>query len=205
MNGFIDELWEKLTVYNISKNYVFHVDEYILTFDFTPHYPQEPYTLAWIRFNFNINKVIETLGNALNYNDKTHHYYIICDNALVLLITAFEAYLVNNYNKMRLNSGKEEIDPKLLRFQSKDDLKERYKEFSIDIAHLDNTLWGKIFASGENERGLIKLRNIVVHNGWDKFKNKSDMINHTFVKEAIITIIKFIKIVDKTVLVNTQT
>ncbi len=126
----------------------------------------------------------------------------MCDNALILLITAYEAYLVNNYNKIRINLGDPEIDPILLRFQSKDDLKEKYREFNIDIAHLDNELWRKIFASGENERGLIKLRNIVVHNGWDKFQNKSDMIDHTFVEEAILTIIKFIKIVDNNLISN---
>jgi len=202
MSEFINELREKLIVYNLSENYVFYVDDNILKYEFTPQFPQEPYTLAWIRFNFNINKVVETLKNALNYDDNARYYYIMCDNALVLLITAFEAYLVNNYNKIRTNSGKTEIDPKLLRFQSKDDLKEKYKEVNIDIAHLGDKLWERIFASGENERGLIKLRNVVVHSGWDNFQNKSDMIDHIFVEEAIITIIKFIKIVDKTVIMK---
>lgn len=202
MSEFINELREKLIVYNLSENYVFHVDDNRIIYEFTPQFPQEPYTLAWIRFNFNINKVVETLRNALNYDDNTHHYYIMCDNALVLLITAFEAYLVNNYNKVRTNSEMTEVDPIILRFQYKDDLKEKYNEFNIDIAHLDDTLWRKIFASGEHERGLIKLRNIVVHSGWDNFQNKSDMIDHNFVEEAIITIIKFIKIVENTIIRN---
>ena len=49
----------------------------------------------------------------------------MCDNSLILLITAFEAYLVNNYNKIRITRGDTEIDPRLLKFQSKDDLKGR--------------------------------------------------------------------------------
>ena len=202
MSEFINDLREKLIVYNLSENYVFHVNDNRIIYEFTPQFPQEPYTLAWIRFNFNINKVVETLKNALNYDDNTRHYYIMCDNALVLLITAFEAYLVNNYNKVRINSGMTEVDPILLRFQNKDDLKEKYNEFNIDIAHLDDTLWRKIFTSSEHERGLIKLRNIVVHSGWDNFQNKSDMIDYNFVEEAIITIIKFIKIVENTIIRN---
>lgn len=202
MSEFITQLREKLIVYNLSENYFFHVDDNRIMYEFTPQFPQEPYTLAWIRFNFNINKVIETLKNALNYGDNTSHYFLMCDNALVLLITAFEAYLANNYNKIRINLGEIEIDPKFLKFQNKDDLKEKYREFNIDIAQLDDELWRKIFASGENERGLIKLRNIVVHSGWDNFQNRSDMINHILVEEAIITIIEFIKIVENTVIRN---
>ncbi|GAH61112.1 unnamed protein product [marine sediment metagenome] len=37
------------------------MDEKKLTYDFTPTYSKEHYTLVWINFNFNINKVVETL------------------------------------------------------------------------------------------------------------------------------------------------
>ena len=41
-------------------------------------------------FNYeprNINKVVETLRIALNLDDNKHPYYIMCDNALILLKT----------------------------------------------------------------------------------------------------------------------
>jgi len=200
MKDFIDKLWEELNGYNMSTIYFFHVDDRILTYDFTPTYSQKPYTLAWITFNFNINKVVETLKSALNLKNTTHSYYIMCDNAFVLLITAFESYLASTYNNIRSDLGKETINPKNLYFQKPDKLKEKYKEINIDIAHLDEKLWTKLFSTSNQARGLIELRNIIVHNGWKTFKNKSDMLNHILVKESIITVVNFIKILEDVVI-----
>lgn len=143
---------------------------------------------------------MEILKIASNLDDKKHPYYIMCDNALVLLVSAFESYLTSNYNNIRKILGKDEIDPKLLTFQRKETLKEKYGELDIRIAHLDENLWRDIFSSSENEKGIIKLRNIIVHNGWKRVEKKSDMLNHIYVEESTLTICKFIKIVEKTII-----
>lgn len=200
MNDFIDKLWNELNRFNLSTIYLFYIDEKKLTYDFTPTYSKEPYTKAWINFNFNLNKVVETLKLTLALDDDKHPYYIMCDSALILLVSAFESYFTSNYNNIRKLLSKEENEPKLPTFQRKETLKEKYGEMDINIAHLDENLWREIFSSSKNDRGIIRLRNIIVHNGWKGFKKKSDMINHIYVKESIFKIIKFIKIVDKIVI-----
>ncbi len=200
MTEYIDEIWKILNGFNLSTIYSFYIDENRLNYDFTPTLTHKPYTFAWINFNFNINKVIENLRIALNLDDKKHPYYIMCDNALVLLVSAFESYLTSNYNNIRKIIGKNKINPKSLTFQRKEKLKEKYNELGIDITHLDENLWREIFSSSESEKGIIKLRNIIVHNGWKGFEKKTDMLNHIYVKNSILIICKFIKIVEKTLI-----
>ncbi len=197
LNDIIDEIWKKLNGFNLSTIDSFYIDEKIFKCCFTPTMPPEP-TLAWGYFNLNINKVVETLRIALKLDDNNHRYYVMCDNALVLLISAFESYLTSNYNNIRKILGKEEIDPKILTFQRKESLKEKYGELDIEIAQLDENLWREIFSSRESEKGIIKLRNIIVHNGWKGIEKKSDMLNHIDIKELTLTICKFIKIVEET-------
>ena len=199
MNDILDDIWKKLNGFNLSTIYLYYIDEKIITYDFTPTLPRKPYTIAWINFNFNINKVVETLRIALNLDHNKHPYYIMCDNAIILLISAFESYLTSNYNNIRILLGKQEIDLKILTFQRKETLKEKYGELDIKIAHLDENLWREIYSSNESEIGIIKLRNIIVHNGWKGFEKKSDMLNHIYVKQSILKISKFIKIVEKTI------
>ena len=124
----------------------------------------------------------------------------MCDNALVLLVSAFESYLTSNYNNIRKILVKNKINPKNLIFQRKEKLKEKYNELGIDIAHLDEILWREIFSSIDSEKGIIKLKNIIVHNGLNRFEKKSDMLNHIYVKNSILIICKFIKIVEKTLI-----
>ncbi len=155
MSEFLDGIWEVLNGFNLSTIDLFYIDENKLTFAFTPTLTQEPYTIAWINFNFNISKVIENLKIALNLDDKKHPYYIMCDNALILLVSAFENYLTFNYINIRKTLGNNEISPKDLTFQRKEELKEKYNELGIDIAHLDENLWREIFSSSESEKGII--------------------------------------------------
>ena len=76
MNDILDDMWKKLNGFNLSTIYLYYIDEKTINYDFTPTLPLEPYTLAWINFNFNINKVVETLRIALNLDDNKHPYYI---------------------------------------------------------------------------------------------------------------------------------
>ena len=196
----IINLWEKLSAYNIAKIVFFYVDDRTINYDFTPILPGDIFSKAWISFNFNINKVIETLNITLKAELKDHRYYIMCDNALISLISAFESYLVSIYNNIRFSLNEEKIDPKNLMFQRKDIVKDRFNEFDIDIAHLNDNLWRVIFSSNGDNRGIIKTRNIIVHNGWKDFENISDMINHTYLINSILKIVQFIKIVDRTII-----
>ena len=85
--------------------------------------------MALINFNFNINKVVGTLKLTLDLDDNNQLYYIMCDNALVLLVSAFESNFASNYNNIKNILGKEQIDPKKLTFQRKDFLKEKYVNY----------------------------------------------------------------------------
>ncbi len=199
MSDFKEKIWEELNGYNLSTIYFFYVDEEVLNHDFTPTIPQKSYTLNWITFNFNINKVVETINIAIGIKEK-HTYYIMCDNALVLLISAFESYLTSTYNNIRVELGKEIINPKSLHFQRYEKLKEKYNEINIDIVQLDIQLWTKLFSTSNKNRGLIDLRNTIVHNGWMEFKNESDMIDPNLVRDAIIIVVQFINNLEDAVL-----
>ena len=153
MNDILDDIWKKLNGFNLSTIYLYYIDEKKLIYDFTPTLTREPYTLAWINFNFKINKVVETLRIALNLDDNKHPYYIMCDNAIILLISAFESCLTSNYNNIRKVIGKQEIDPKILTFQRKESLKEKYGELDIKITRLDENLWREIYSSIESKKG----------------------------------------------------
>ncbi len=201
MSDFKKKIWAVLNGYNLSTIYFFHVDKKVLNHDFTPTIAQKPYTLNWIAFNFNINKVVETINIAIGIKEK-HTYYIMCDNALVLLISAFESYLTSTYNDILTELGREIISPKSLHFQRYEKLKEKFKELNIDIVQLDIQLWTKLFSTSNQNRGLIDLRNIIVHNGWKKFKNESDMIDPSLVIDAIITVVQFINKLEGVVLRN---
>lgn len=201
-NKFIKDLWAKLHGFNISEVYNFQINENLINYYIAPTIPNVKFTFPWINFNFNIFKTVETLNFALEFDEKNPSYYIICDNVIILLVSAMEEYLSTNYNNLRMISQQPEINPKNLGFQSKDNLKRKYKEFDIEIAHLNEDLWRLIFSSDIKEKGIIKIRNVIVHNGWKGFNSKFDMTNHIYVRDCILIISQFIWNIDQEVLKN---
>lgn len=99
----IKKLWEKLYGYNISEVLGFRVEENNINFIYSPT-RTEPFTPSYITFNFNINKVINTLNLAVHSQDKKFLYHILNDNSHILLITAFETYLIDIFNMVRKNN-----------------------------------------------------------------------------------------------------
>ncbi len=193
MNDFINELWNKLAAYNVCKIISFDIINNEIKFTYAPIHPGKlKVSPPFLRFNFNINKVIRILEISLE--KKGFLYYVMCDNAFILLITAFESYLTTTYDFLRKHMGKHEIDIKTLRFQQKEDLKHHYKKVNIDIAHLDEDLWRIIFSPLE-QNGLIEIRNSITHEGWLS-KSEADLMNHSFVRDSIITIVWFISLVE---------
>ena len=70
------------------------------------------------------------------------------DNSQILLVTAFEAYLAELINFLREYEGLEVLDPIELEFQKKDRIKAEFQDLNIDVAHIDDELWRRIFRFG---------------------------------------------------------
>ena len=118
------------------------------------------------------------------------------DNSQILLITAFEAYLAELINFLRESEGLEVLDPIELEFQKKDRIKAEFQELNIDIAHINDELWRRIFASLE-EGGLIKVRNTIVHDGWNNLIEKFKLLDVKYLHFAVLTIVELIYKLDR--------
>lgn len=197
LNDFINDLWTELAAFNVCEIISFNIIHNNIHYTYAPIHPGKlEVSPPFVRFNFNINKVIKILEVCLEKKGEGDYlYYVMCDNAFILLITAFESYLTTAYNFLRKHMGLQEIDIKRLRFQQKENLKRHYKKINIEIGHLDENLWRIIFSPLE-EKGLIEMRNSITHEGWLS-KLEADLITHSFVRDSIIKIVQFISLLEE--------
>jgi len=191
----IKEIWEMLSGFNISKILGFRVENNKVNYRFAPT-RKEAFTIPFIKFNFNINKVINTLKLAILSKNDDFLYHSLMDNSHILVITAFEAYLADLLNFLREAEGLEVLDPITLEFQKKDRIKAEFQELNIDVAHIDDELWRRIFASLE-EGGLIKVRNSIVHDGWDNLSEKFKLLDFKYLNFAVLTIVELMYKLDR--------
>ncbi len=191
----IKEIWEKLSGYNISEIIGFRVENNKVNYRYAPT-RTEAFTIPFIRFNFNINKVINTLKLSILSKNGDFLYHSLMDNSHILLITAFEAYLAELINFLREYEGLEVLDPIDLEFQKKDRIKAEFQDLNIDIAHINDELWRRIFAS-LGEGGLIKVRNSIVHDGWNNLSEKFKLLDFKYLSFAVMTIVELIYKLDR--------
>ena len=90
----------------------------------------------------------------------------------------------------------EVLDPIELEFQKKDRIKAEFQKLNIDIAHINDELWRRIFASLE-EGGLIKVRNSIVHDGWNNLSEKFKLLDFKYLNFAVLTIVELIHKLDR--------
>ena len=88
----IKEIWEKLSGFNISEIVGFRVENNKVNYVYAPS-RTEAFTIPFIKFNFNINKVMNTLKLGILSKNNDFLYHSLMDNSHMLLITAFESYL----------------------------------------------------------------------------------------------------------------
>ncbi len=191
----VKEIWDTLSGFNISKILGFRVENNKIHYRYAPT-RNEAFTIPFIKFNFNINKVINTLKLAILSKNDDFLYHSLMDNSHILVITAFEAYLADLLNFLREAEDLEVLDPIALEFQKKDRIKSEFQELNIDIAHINDELWRRIFASLE-EGGLIKVRNSIVHDGWDNLSEKFKLLNFKYLNFAILTVVELIYKLDR--------
>ena len=191
----IKKIWETLYGFNISEILGFKIENNKINYLFAPT-RTEAFTIPFIRFYFNINKGINTLNLAVLSKNDDFLYHSLMDNSHILLITAFEAYLAELINFLRESEGLEVLDPIELEFQKKDRIKAEFQELNIDIAHIDDELWRRIFASLE-EGGLIKVRNSIVHDGWNNLSEKFKLLDFKYLNFAVLTIVELIFKLDR--------
>ena len=191
----IKEIWEMLYGFNISEIVGFRVENNKVNYLFAPTRP-EAFTIPFIKFNFNVNKVMNTLKLAILSKNDDFLYHSLMDNSHILLITAFEAYLAELLNFLRKYEGLELLDPIELEFQKKDRIKAEFQELNIDVAHVNDELWRRIFAS-LGEGGLIKVRNSIVHDGWNRLSEKFKLLDINYLKFAVMTIVELIYKLDR--------
>lgn len=72
-----------------------------------------------------------------------------------------------------------------------------YKLCNIDIPHIDDELWRRLF-SGE-EDGYIKIRNKLIHGGFQSSIEFESKLNKEFIEKVILDIVKFAYKIDLTV------
>jgi hypothetical protein len=84
-----------------------------------------------------------------------------------------------------------------LAFQDRKVCSIAYKFCNIDIPHIDDELWGRLF-SGE-EDGYIKIRNKLIHRGFEASVKYAKILNKDFIERVILDIVKFAHKVDLTI------
>ncbi|MBA7516962.1 hypothetical protein ES705_09012 [subsurface metagenome] len=191
----IKEIWEMLYGFNISEILGFRVENNKVNYVYAPT-RTEAFTIPFIKFNFNINKVMNTLKLRIFSKNDDFLYHSLMDNSHILLITAFESYLAELINFLREAEGLELLDPIILEFQKKERIKAEFQELNIDIAHINDELWRRIFASLE-EGGLIKVRNSIVHDGWNNLCEKFKLLDFKYLNFAVLAIVELIYKLDR--------
>ena len=194
-NPKIKQIREMLSRFNISEILGFKIENSKVNYRYAPT-RTEAFTIPFIKFNFNMNKVMNTLKLGVLFKNDDFLYHSLMDNSHILLITAFETYLAELINFLREDEGLEVLDPIELEFQKKDRIKAKFQELNIDVAHIDDELWRRIFASLE-EGGLIKVRNSIVHDGWNNLSEKFKLLDIKYLNFAALTIVELLYKLDR--------